>query len=362
MPVALFRRLGHPHYIFNALICLPLPVILSTSFSSLYFQQKQHSQPGQQSVKNDYLLYSLPLLLFALLLAPMARKSDSIESLLTKQFWSLQTFNLVGFLLLQRITGVNRWIGGLGYLAVWVLISLVFPQPAYLGPSAVVEIRSSEEFDAEILQLQTHSITELVSEPTEPSSSSSSTARSEPEASQPKHRKPASPSDSSKPITKYSLVLFHADWSRQSREAEIAFARLSDEYSPHVPHRLCFYLVSPSEELDRTFYDYEIQTSPSFSSTGDLESTPVIMMFRDGKLVGRLPRGEEEVKEALRKQREQNGEGDESEDEVEVRQEVHRVRWQWDKSRASIRKAFRLDELVRKAPVARGSKEVSKAK
>lgn len=158
--------------------------------------------------------------------------------------------------------------------------------------------------------------------------------------------------------TTYSVVLFHADWSRKSRELEITLSRLSSQYV--LPFRLdkdltrkrryaspslSFYLLSP-DLAPQTFYDLSLSIQPT---SLDL---PALLLFRRGKVVARLPKGLAEAGEERRREkvvkrrgerekREKEGRGEESEsgseedgsdEERENEKRVAVERYRWDRS------------------------------
>ncbi len=121
---------------------------------------------------------------------------------------------------------------------------------------------------------------------------------------------------------------------------------------------LAFHLLTP-DSAPSTFYDLDLPTNATSTAL------PVIILFHKGQAIAQLPRGKDELvaerrakrvaaREAKRAgarrvQEESEGESDEdgSDDEREVESEVVWERRRWDRSGASIERAFGLRELSR---------------
>lgn len=114
---------------------------------------------------------------------------------------------------------------------------------------------------------------------------------------------------------------------------------------------LAFHLLTP-DSAPSTFYDLDLPT------TATSTALPVIFLFHKGQPVAQLPRGKDELVAERRQKRaaarrarraqakgvEEQSESDEdgSDDEREVESEVAWERRRWDRSWASIERAFRL--------------------
>ncbi|KAL8279366.1 hypothetical protein RQP46_008178 [Phenoliferia psychrophenolica] len=299
-------RLGHRHYILNSLICTPLPLIVA---SHLRVLARTNGGLERNSV---FVLVALPAFLA---LSVLNRRWDSIEALLESVFWILELVNAMGLFIVRTNITIPGWYGP-AYLFLWFLVSLFAPQPGYQGPHKLLSLDSSAEFEEEI---------EMVAP---------STALDDPNA-----EATVTELKDYKALRKASkvfyVVLFHADWSAKSRALEITLSRLSNEYSSPT---LQFRVITP-DAAPQTFYDLDLSTH---TTSFDL---PVLMLYYRGKVVGRLPKGSKEVsRDAGRKPKAEESDGEESEDEREVERKVAMERYRWTRTGDSIVESFQLRE------------------
>lgn len=130
-------------------------------------------------------------------------------------------FNASGLLWMRDLgqIRITRW-HALVYIIVWALVSFLLPQPPYLGPSHVTAL-TTEAFDEDVLIVPpAESVTTLLPDDGAPS--------------EPRIVELPSPSEIKalydarrRQSNAYSLVLFHAEWMKKSRELEITLSRLS---------------------------------------------------------------------------------------------------------------------------------------
>ncbi|ORY41110.1 hypothetical protein BCR35DRAFT_311377 [Leucosporidium creatinivorum] len=341
----LIARLAHPHYILNSLLCLPVPILVA--------------QIASLDRKTILLLALAPFLLIGQLHG--FKGFGDLESVVEAATWQLRLFNLVALVFLRGdLSGfnLNGWHAA-AYLGIWLVISFVYPQPPYLGPSKLTEL-TSEDFDEQISIVP-------------PATTFSSSTTSAEATSAPKIVELPSEAELAaaynvrrRESTKYSVVLFHADWSKRSRELEITLSRLSWIYDSPT---LSFHLITP-DNAPSTFYDLNLSIHPT---SLDL---PVLRLYRGGKVLAQLPKAAEEVRAERRtkklerrkereaeKRRKRKGkssaeqdesesgsETDESDEEREAEQEVALARYKWDRSAKSIEVAFRLAERSGRPP------------
>ncbi|TKA52334.1 hypothetical protein B0A53_04802 [Rhodotorula sp. CCFEE 5036] len=313
-----FRRLSHPHYVACSLLCLPFPLTLAVRLTAAHDLAPSFTTA----------LLAAPVLLA---LAVAVRKpSDNIES-----FCETTTFQL--------------------------LVSFFLPQPAYLGPSKLRTL-STEEFDTEVLLLPPAPSVGLG--PDGPGNRSASAEAAPPKIVElpDESDKPAAPAaEEVDPSVrdKYHLVLFHADYSKKSRELQMTVSRLSNLYtSPTLSLDLLDPDLSPT-----TFYDLGLATGPT---SLDL---PLLRLYRRGKVVQQVPLSEPEARRVVKRRKQdergrerkrdgiedvesESGESEddgvesdaESDDEREVEQERAMSRYRWDTSAAAIERVFKLRE------------------
>ncbi|SCV69476.1 BQ2448_2496 [Microbotryum intermedium] len=360
----LAQRLAHPHYIANGLLSLPLPLLLIFATDA--------------DLHIRCLSLAGPMLLVALvLLRDGSREAETNTELVT---WNLRIFNLFGLVFTRSWLGLG-WIHVGAYLLTWFVVSFVFPQPPYLGPSKMVyldtEVSStwptpnirkklkvvlfSQSFDEEVLIIPPMS--KFSSSETSPISATKITEiASDPTTDDYEKRR--------KNSTVWHVVLFHVEWSRKSRELEITLSRMSNQLASPT---LSFVLVTP-ESTPRIFYDLDLSTSATLS----FQDLPLVALYHRGELVDRLPKNAKQIalerkqrKEEMRKQgwsskslregrrkremkklgpaesdeESESGSGtDESEDEREVQTLAARQRYKWDLTQGSIERAFGLNE------------------
>ncbi|GAA5911972.1 hypothetical protein JCM5296_004026 [Sporobolomyces johnsonii] len=341
----LVRRLAHPHYILNSLLCLPFPLLVLLN-------------PTDSSPALTTALIA-GIVLLALSVASR-RSSDNIEFLHAGVTFQLRLFNAFGLFFTRKELQIGHsWIS---YIIIWLAVSFFLPQPPYLGPSALKEL-TSDEFDTQILLLPAARSAALafasapLSDPRE--QGAKIVELPDEEEDEPDAAPPLSPADEQALRERYHLVLFHVDYSKKSRELEMTLARLSHRYSSP---RLAFSLVDPAH-APTTFYDLGLSAGPT---SLDL---PLLRLYRGGKVVQQAPMGEGEAKERRRAERrkkrageryERKGRGrkggkaesesesgsdeDESEDEREVEREMAMSRYKWDRSAAAIERTFKLRE------------------
>ncbi|KAJ8292220.1 hypothetical protein OF846_004540 [Rhodotorula toruloides] len=325
------KRLSHPHYVANSLLCAVLPALLLLSLDL-------RSSPAVTTA-----LVAAPVLLA--LSVGLRKDSDNIESLHESVTFQLRLFNLFGLFFLRNEIGITKgWV--LAYFGVWMVCSFLFPQPSYLGPHKL-KVLTSETFDTHILLLSPADSVHLVEEPKIV------------ELPDETPDEPAVPASSPPDPTQYHLVLFYADYDKKSRDLELTLARLSNELTTPV---LDFCLLD-SAKAPTTFYDLGISTSPMAFDI------PQLRLYKGGKVVQQYPLSEGEARRKMRRERSAKLEEDlgvkdgaiesedgsddgadsdaESEDEREVQRIRDMSRFKWDRSAAAIVRTFRLRERAR---------------
>ncbi|GAA5972611.1 hypothetical protein JCM8115_002931 [Rhodotorula mucilaginosa] len=343
-----FRRLSHPHYVACSLLCLPFPLILAVRLTAAHDLAPSFTTA----------LLAAPVLLA---LAVAVRKpSDNIESFCETTTFQLRLLNLFGFAFTRNQLGTG-WRAVVGYFALWMVVSFFLPQPAYLGPSKLRTL-STEEFDTEVLLLPPAPSVGLG--PDGPGNRSASAEAAPPKIVElpDESDKPAAPAaEEVDPSVrdKYHLVLFHADYSKKSRELQMTVSRLSNLYTSPT---LSFDLLDP-DLSPTTFYDLGLATGPT---SLDL---PLLRLYRRGKVVQQVPLSEPEARRVVKRRKQdergrerkrdgiedvesESGESEddgvesdaESDDEREVEQERAMSRYRWDTSAAAIERVFKLRE------------------
>ncbi|GAA5912097.1 uncharacterized protein JCM6883_007110 [Sporobolomyces salmoneus] len=343
----LARRFNDGHYYLNSLLCLPFPLVLVSRLSG------SGSTNSFSSSTLGLLLLATPVLLS---LSVFSRSSaDNLESLHASLTFQLRLFNLFGFVFSRNQLGTGKtWV--VAYFVSWLATSFFYPQPPYLGPKKIKEL-SSDEFDTQILLIPTshQAALDFVSAPLSPSSSSPKIVELPDSSHVASPTSAENTQDDEKrmelgPKDRWNLVLFHAEWSKKSRELELTLSRLSHLYDSPA---LKFFVLSP-ETAPSTFYDLSLSTSPT---TNDL---PLLRMYREGKVVEEEPLSEKEAKRRKRHEKRENrekekgksrskesdesGSDDESEDERDVERVRAVARYRWDRSSTAIERNFKLKE------------------
>ncbi|GAA5939108.1 uncharacterized protein JCM15063_004428 [Sporobolomyces koalae] len=332
------RRLSHPHYCFNSLLCVPYPVLLLVASSS----------PTRAAISSTLstsalLLLALPLALALFMLvapvvgsvSPNSLSSDHVESIHASLTFQLRLLNLFGLWFSRAQFGTGKRTVAL-YLLTWLATSFFYPQPPYLGPHHLTELTSAE-FDAQVLLLPT------------PRESALDFLDSSAKITDLPDDKAQETTQDRTHQTRSNLVLFHVDFSKTSRQLQMTIARLSHRFdSPSLK----FFVVTP-ESASTTFYDLSLSTTPTST---DL---PLLRMYRRGKVVREEPLGELEATEILRSERRQHktrrsnspsrveDSESESEDERRVDQKRAVERWKWDRSERGFERRFKLRERSR---------------
>ncbi|GAA5824835.1 hypothetical protein JCM11251_005363 [Rhodosporidiobolus azoricus] len=335
-------RLNHPHYHLNSLLSLVFPYLLLRTL------------PATPTL-NAVLIAAPVLVAFG---AAVRRKSDNLESLHETTTFQLRIFNLFGLWFTRHLLGLTAksvW----AYLGAWMLVSFFAPQPAYLGPKKIKEL-TSDEFDTLILLVPAarDAASAFASAPLPSSSTAAFDNGAKIVELKDEDIVDTAPLPLGNPET-YNLVLFHIDFSKKSRDLELTLSRLSEIYTSPT---LTFSILSAGTPgTDSTFYDLGLSTSPT---TTDL---PLLRMYRGGKVVGEMPKGEEAVKAERRRARRaetgvkkakkgkkgkgnkvedesESGSDTDSEEEREIVQEVAMSRYRWDSNAEAIVREFRLGE------------------
>ncbi|KDE04797.1 hypothetical protein MVLG_04761 [Microbotryum lychnidis-dioicae p1A1 Lamole] len=343
----LVQRLAHPHYIANGLLSLPLPLLLIFATDA--------------GLQVRCLSFAGPMLLVALvLLRDGSREAETNTELVT---WNLKIFNLFGLLFTRNWLGLG-WIHVGAYLLAWLVVSFVFPQPPYLGPSKMIHF-DTLSFDEDVLIIPP--MTKFSSETTNSTTSEAKITEISSDSTADDYGKRRETSDV------WYVVLFHVEWSRKSRELEMTLARMSNRLASST---LSFGVVTP-ESTPQIFYDLDLSTSV----TSSFQDLPLIALYHRGELVDRLPKNAQKIalerkerREEMRRQgwsskslregerkreRKKRTEGadagdgdegsesgsgtDESEDEREVQSIAARQRYEWDRTQGSIKRAFGLN-------------------
>ncbi|POY75926.1 hypothetical protein BMF94_1010 [Rhodotorula taiwanensis] len=333
---SLTTRLNHPHYYACALLSLPLPVWLAVRLAA--------------SSTLTTALLAAPVLLALSVVA--RRPLDNLETFAETTTFQLRLLNLFGFIFTRNQLGTG-WRTVFLYFGAWMLVSFFLPQPPYLGKSKLV-LMTSDEFDTNVLLLP-------------PAPTVALGAASDPKIVELKDDDQSYGSEavSAGKRDKYHLVLFHADFSKKSRQLQLTLSRLSNLYSSP---RLDFVLLDP-DAAPTTFYDLGLATGPT---SLDL---PLLRMYRRGKAIQQVPLSETEARRSIRRKKregrqadkrrdgivasesesgggssDEDGASDESEDERQVAQERAMSRYKWDTSGSAIERAFKLQERSGLAP------------
>lgn len=132
--------------------------------------------------------------------------------------------------------------------------------------------------------------------------------------------------------------------------------------SRYTTPNVSFHVLTPTLS-PQTFYDLELSIH---ASSNDL---PTLFLFHKGKILGRLPKGSEEIKRERRREKEAKNSGkkdsngfrnrveesgseseseNESDGEREVERQVAMARFKWDRSAQSIVDTFKLEEISSK--------------
>ncbi|GAA6021199.1 hypothetical protein JCM11491_001604 [Sporobolomyces phaffii] len=336
----LAQRFDDGYYYLNSALCVPFPVVLAARLLPT---------PHLATLA---CLAAAPVLL---VLSVLARSStDTLESLHAALTLQLRLLNLFGFIFSRYQLGTGKTAVAL-YALAWLATSFFYPQPPYLGPKQLRGL-STDEFDTQVLLLP--SAQQAALDFASPRADAAKVVELAPDGSE----IPSVPSGGASPASprskegertlneRWNLVLFHADWSKKSRQLELTLSRLSYLYDSRA---LKFWLVSP-ESAPGTFYDLSLSTSPT---TTDL---PLVRMYRAGRVVHEEPMSEREAKRMHRsekrdrqsfaqKPRARTGgrdedSGSESEDERDVERKRAVARYRWDRSAAAIERAFKLRE------------------
>ncbi|KAK4052794.1 hypothetical protein OIV83_002081 [Microbotryomycetes sp. JL201] len=334
------RRLNHPHYIVNALLCFPMPILLLTAV-----------ELDQRSAS---FLASVPVLVLAHLHG--IKGFRELETVAQNAFAMGRLFNLIALVCFRNtlIRPHLTWTHVTLYCVAWMATSFFLPQPGYLGPTRA-DILTTEEFDAKILivpppvRLQVDDTEQQIREINS-------------EKPDPDHMLLTEFEQKRKQSTAYHVVLFHVDWSRRSRELEIVIHRLSEKFTTN---NLRFHIVTP-DSAPCTFYDQDLVPSPR---NFDL---PVVKLFHKGLIVSQLPPSVQDIARERKLDQQQRrrenvdhvndgsakvGNEDESDsgldsdEEREAIQETQYRKYKWDRSAASIEKAFKLRELIHKESI-----------
>ncbi|KWU43463.1 hypothetical protein RHOSPDRAFT_29688 [Rhodotorula sp. JG-1b] len=341
------RRLGHPHYVACSLLCLPFPLTLAVRLTAAHDLAPSFTTA----------LLAAPVLLT--LAVAVRNPSDNVESFCETTTFQLRLLNLFGFAFTRNQLGTG-WRAVFGYFALWMVVSFFLPQPAYLGPSKL-RILSTEEFDTEVLLLPPAPSVGLGTDG--PGTGSAAAAPKIVELPDESDKPAAAAAKEVDPSVrdKYHLVLFHADYSKKSRELQMTVSRLSNLYTSPT---LSFNLLDP-DLSPTTFYDLGLATGPT---SLDL---PLLRLYRRGRVVQQVPLSEHEARRVIkrrkreerRRERKRDGIEDgesesgeseseddgsesdaESDDEREVEQERAMSRYRWDTSAAAIERIFKLRE------------------
>ncbi|GAA5974335.1 hypothetical protein JCM21900_006473, partial [Sporobolomyces salmonicolor] len=211
----LYRRLAHPHYIANSLLCLPFPLLLLLNSTD--------SSPALTTA----LIAGIVLLALSV---ASRRSSDNIEFLHAAVTFQLRLFNAFGLFFTRRELQIGHsW---LSYVVIWLAVSFFLPQPPYLGPSALQELTSAE-FDTQVLLVPAARSAALAfaSAPlSDPREQGAKIIELPDGAEEPGVAPLLSAADEEARKERYNLVLFHVDYSKKSRELEMTLARLSHQF------------------------------------------------------------------------------------------------------------------------------------
>ncbi|KAI8145944.1 thioredoxin-like protein [Fennellomyces sp. T-0311] len=190
------------------------------------------------------------------------------------------------------------------YLAGWMVLSTLFPQPWYQGPTKIVEL--SENTFREEVQRKRSSDGPRITEITDENRDVSSKSKGKGKATQ---------------FTKYWVVMLYANWSLACLNFEAVLAKLSLQYgASHIKFG----------KIDIDIYpdladEYGISRDPA---SFDL---PTLLLFRDGAQIRRLP--------------ELTGPDDSKPNKAAVSAKDTITRIGWSKKGATVVKAFHLDKI-----------------
>ncbi|KAI9484443.1 hypothetical protein BDB00DRAFT_855745 [Zychaea mexicana] len=199
------------------------------------------------------------------------------------------------------------------YLAGWMLLSTLFPQPWYQGPTKIAEL-SETKFREEVQRKRLADgprITEVTSESEEGPSTTTATKRKD------KGKGKAGQ------YTKYWVVMLYANWSLACLNFEAVLAKLSLQYSAdHIKFgKIDIDMYSDLAE------EYGISRDPA---SFDL---PTLLLFRDGAQIRRLPEltpaDDSNIKKAAA---------------TTAKDTITRIGW--SKKAATVIKAFHLDKII----------------
>ncbi|SGY77566.1 BQ5605_C005g03670 [Microbotryum silenes-dioicae] len=167
------------------------------------------------------------------------------------------------------------------------VVSFVFPQPPYLGPSKMKHF-DTLSFDEDVI---VPPMTKFSSETTNSTTSEAKITEISSDSTADDYGKRSNTSDV------WYVVLFHVEWSRKSRELEMTLARMSNQLAPST---LSFGVVTP-ESTPPIFYDLDLSTSV----TSSFQDLPLIALYHRGELVDRLPKNAQKIALERKERREE---------------------------------------------------------
>lgn len=277
----LTKRLVHKHYVVHALY--------GCIFLVLRIACKQWLSPAGEfsDQKAFFILVGLSAWKYAV--------SCTAEELVSVVTLYCKAFNVI----MLYYYGKKWWM--VLYIIGWALIFVLFPQPPYQGTTKAVELSSSslskvlenKQANAKIVELD--------------------------EDEQPLV---------DVPMAKYWVILIYANWSVASRNFEAVLAGLSLRYD------------GPNVKFGKVDIDLYPAVASKYHISGEAAAfdLPTLILFKDGKEVTRLPqlvasqraiKGKDTTAELSRK--------DAAKDTIS--------RIGWNRSPASVIKAFRLNDI-----------------
>lgn len=251
------QRLLHPYYV--------LHTVYGLSYVGYRLHQLMATSINFEETEPRTFVLLLGMSVWKCLVAATAEELSSVFILYTKFFSLCSIYWRFGF-----------WSSVL-YTAGWIVLSTVFPQPWYRGPTKIYELNDAAFRDKVLLKKPT-------------SSSSTSTTTSIDDIKGPRiveldesaTDKDVKKDDKKKKLdldAKYWIVMLYANWSVTCLNFEPVLAKLSIQYD--VPH-LKF------GQIDIDVYS---NLAEEFGVSKDPASfdLPTLILFQQGKEIRRLP-------------------------------------------------------------------------
>ncbi|KAG0229549.1 Thioredoxin- transmembrane protein 2 [Actinomortierella wolfii] len=307
--MSLVKRLLHPHYVLNVALAISFPIVLAIEHPE-YYNSKNIAA---------YLRYLFPVLALLFMKIKGSQSAEELVSVLALYGKTLATY---GFWYIQyegfTFAGSSwngRWRLAL-FLASWMLIFALFPQPPYQGPSNVLQLNlaqleylttprnakgketGSSSATAKRTNKSTHRRPQTakiveIGEDGEPLESdedddqeknqegSSTQAESEVDKEFWQNNSESTKLSDLDP-SHYWVISFNTSWSSPCRYFEAVLARCSIKYSRANVHYA-------KVDLDMEPGGEEVANRFRISMQATTIDLPTLILFRNGEVLGQLP-------------------------------------------------------------------------